>query len=149
MSSIQQQIEADNVQALKDGDKQMRGALSFLVSEIQAKAKDQRTNALTDAEAISLLQKQKKQRHETIAQSTGREDAITQANYEIALIDTYLPITPSEDEVKAVVAQIIAHIGATSLKEMGKVMTAARQRLVGVDSTQLSAIIKAALTSQI
>jgi hypothetical protein len=146
--NIHSQMRADMIAALKARDTERRGALSFLVSELKAVAVDKRITDLSDADAIGVLQKQKKQREETLksAEDGGRAELAARARYEIALIGEYLPEAPGADAVEAVARQVIADLGATSMRDMGKVMAEVPNRLAGVDKTTLSGIVKRLLS---
>jgi hypothetical protein len=156
--SILDTIKSANDAALKAGDKQRRSALSFLLSALQAahqskkdKARSADVEPLTDAEVIGVLQKQKKQRQDTIRIIEEREDyiesnAVAQNRYEIAVIEEFLPAAPSEESVRAEVKAIIAQMGTVTLKDMGKIMGAAKAKLTGVDPAVLSMIVKCELS---
>lgn len=145
--TIQQQIDEANNEALRQHDKPRRSILSFVQAALKKTAVDTRKDALSDSEVITVLQKVKKQLQETMesAQKGNRTDLIEGATYEIGVVEEFLPAAPPEAEVRAVVAEEIAKIGATSLKDMGKVMSGASPRLVGVDKAFLSKIIKESL----
>lgn len=148
-SSIHGRMQADMVAALKARDSERRAALSFLVSEVKAVAVDRRLTELPDADAIGVLQKQRKQREETLksAEDAGRADVAAQARYEIALIGEYLPEAPSPEAVERVAREVIADLGASSMRDMGKVMAEVPNRLAGVDKSTLSAVVKRLLSA--
>lgn len=133
------------VAALKARDSERRAALSFLFSELKAVAveKGDRTD-LPDADAVSVLQKQKKSLDETLksAEDGSREDLATKTRYEIALVAEYIPSAPSEAQVEEVVKTVIAELGATTMRDMGKVMAEVPNRLTGVDKSTLSGVVK-------
>lgn len=147
--TIQQQINDANNEALRQQDKPRRSILSFVMAAMKKVAVDSRKDELTDVEAIAVLQKTKKQLQETLesAQKGERIALIESTTYEIGVVEEFLPAAPSEEEIRSVVADEITKIGASSIKDMGKVMGAASQRLAGVDKAQLSKIIKEALSS--
>jgi len=142
-------MQADMVAALKARDTERRAALSFLVSELKAVAVDRRIAELPDVDAISVLQKQKKQREETLksAEDGGRDDMAAKVRYEIALIGEYLPDAPGEEQVEAIAREVIADLGATGMRDMGKVMAEVPNRLAGVDKSMLSGVVKRLLSS--
>src|SRR5215813_10835560 len=88
---------------------------------------------LGDAEVLSLLQKMIKQRQESVElyQKGGRDDLVKQEQQEIAVISGYLPKQMSEDEVKAAIATVVKETGAASIKDMGRVMAALKERYGG------------------
>lgn len=131
--------------ALKARDSERRAALSYLFSELKAVAveKGDRTG-LPDADVVSILQKQKKSRDETLkaAEDGNRDDLAAKTRYEIALISEYLPEAPSEAQVEEVVRAVIADLGATTMRDMGKVMAEVPNRLAGTDKSVLSGVVK-------
>ena len=88
---------------------------------------------LTDTEALQLLTKQAKQRKDSLEQFTknGRDDLAIIESEELEIIEGFLPKQLSEDELKAELEKIMAETGASSMKDMGKVMGLATQRLTG------------------
>ncbi len=147
--SIYSQIQADMTAALKARDSERRAALSFLFSELKAVAVDKRLlPELPDSESVPVLQKQKKLREETLksAEDGGRDDLAAKTRYEIALIAEYLPESPSETQVEEVVRAVIADLGATSMRDMGKVMAEVPNRLAGTDKSVLSGVVKKLLS---
>lgn len=148
--TIHAQIQKDSVMALKEKDSERRAALSFLASELKKVAKDSKLEELDDARAVSILQKQLKQRHETLDAATkaNREDLAKQAKYEIDLISAYLPVSLSEEETKTLAAKVISELGALSMKDMGKVMNQALKEAPAADKSKLSAIVKTLLAGK-
>jgi uncharacterized protein YqeY len=146
--TIQQRIDEANHEALRQQDKPRRSILSFLLAALKKTAVDTRQEGLSDLEAIAVIQKLKKQLQETLesAQKGNRTALVEGTTYEISVVEEFLPAAPPETEIRSVVAEEIAKIGATSIRDMGKVMSAASQRLAGVDKAQLSKIIKEALS---
>jgi|SRR5690554_7295050 uncharacterized protein YqeY len=88
---------------------------------------------LSDEQALSVLQKQAKQRRDSIEQfvGAGREDLAENERQELAIIESYLPKQLSDDEIREELRKIIAEVGASSAAEIGKVMGPAMQRLKG------------------
>ena len=153
---IYSQMQADMTAALKARDSERRAALSFLFSELKAIAIDKRVPEvgkpvpeLGDTDAISALQKQKKQREETLKSAVegGRTEIADKARYEIALIQEYLPEAPDEAAVEATAKAVIADLGATTMRDMGKVMAEVPNRLAGVDKSMLSSVVKRLLSA--
>lgn len=105
---------------------------------------------LTEDQEIEALSQIAKQRRDAIAQYTqaGRLDLADQETQELAIIEEYLPQQLSEAEIVAMIDQIIAQVGATSAKDMGKVMGPAMQQLKGkADGKQVQDLVKARLGS--
>ena len=148
--SVQAQIQKDMIVALKARDQNRREVLSFLASEFKRVAIDKRLENpmdLPDADAVQILQKQLKLRKEALdfAVKAERQDLITQAEYESNVIREYLPASLGEEETQALATQVIAELGATSVKQMGQVMAAATAKAPYVDKSRLSAIVKSLL----
>ena len=103
---------------------------------------------LTEAQEIEALSQIAKQRRDSIEQYTNakREDLAQKESEELAIIETFLPAQMSDEEVETAIAQIIAQSGATSAKDMGKVMGSAMQQLKGkADGKKVQSIVKAKL----
>ena len=105
---------------------------------------------LDDEEMMKLMRSMVKQRRDSVEQyeKGGRQDLVAKEQDEIALIESYLPKAASRDAIEAAVAAAIADTGANSMKDMGKVMKAAQERLAGqnADGKTVSEIVKAKLT---
>ena len=105
---------------------------------------------LDDKAVLEVLQKQIKQRQESlhIYQSNGREDLATQEQFEIDVINQFLPAQLDESALIAIINDTIAQIGADGMKDMGKVMNAVKEQTVGqADPAVISALVKKALTA--
>src|SRR5258708_26926852 len=104
---------------------------------------------LGDADLLSVLQKMIKQRQESVElyDKGGRAELADQEREEIAIISAYLPKQMSEDDVKAVIAAVIAETNAGGMKDMGKVIAALKAKYAGqMDFGKASGLVKAALT---
>lgn len=148
--SLQAQIQSDMIAALKARDQKKRGALSFIASELKKLAIDKRVDGLADAETISVLQKQLKLRKEVVETSlaANRKDLADDAEYEIGVIQAYLPKALGEPETRELALKVIADLGASSMKDMGKVMAECTSREPGVDKGVLSSIVKTSLSGK-
>lgn len=151
--NLQLQLQNDNIIALKNKDSVRRMALSFLVSEIKTRAVNKRVELLSDAEVISLLQKQLKQREESLsaAKKYNRAEMIEKNKYEISLIQSYLPKTISKEETISLAKSVISQLTFTSMRDMGmrdmsKVMQTIIATNPAVDKGLLSSIVKAELS---
>jgi uncharacterized protein len=101
-----------------------------------------------DGEVLSILQKMIKQRQESVElyQKGGRDDLVKQEQQEIAIISGYLPKQMSEDEQKAAIAAVIKDTGAASIKDMGRVMAALKERYAGkMDLAKAGGLVKGQL----
>src|SRR5215475_12248575 len=136
---------------MKTGDKRRVSTLRLVNSSLKnadIEARGQGKPALSDDELLSLLQKMIKQRQESIDlyEKGGRAELAAQEREEIEIIAGYLPKQMSEAEAKAVIAGVVKDVGATSMKDMGKVMAALKERYAGkMDFGKASPIVKALL----
>jgi len=139
--SLSETIQKDIVTAMKAKDELRLSVLRMVKSALQLKEVE-KLRALDDAESIQLLQTLVKQRKESIEQFTkgGRQDLVDKETRELAVVESYLPAGASEAEMDAAVAQAIADTKATSVKQMGAVVKAAKEILTGktVDGKALS-----------
>ncbi len=121
--SLKEQLKQDTIDASKSGDNRKRDILRMLQAAIKQVEIDDRVT-LDDAGVEQVLTKQAKQRRESIAEYTqaGRDDLVEQEQYELGIIEAYLPQMMSRQEIEVLVKQAIADTGATSSKDMGKVM---------------------------
>jgi uncharacterized protein YqeY len=106
--------------------------------------------ALGDADVLSILQKMIKQRQESVElyRKGGRDDLVQQEQQEIDIIAGYLPKQMSEDEMKAAIASVIKDAGAASVKDMGRVMAALKERYAGkMDFAKAGGLVKSQLGS--
>ena len=119
------------------------------ILEKESTVRAQGRETLTQAEEMEVLMQQAKQRRDAIEQYTkaGREDLAEKESQELEIIEEYLPKQLSDAEIEAVVVEIIANAGATSPKDMGKVMGPTMARLKGqADGKKVQAIVKAKLS---
>ncbi|WP_457617478.1 GatB/YqeY domain-containing protein [Lutibacter sp.] len=144
--SLQQKIMVKMKEAMKSKDKVALESLRAIKSEILlAQTKSGAAEGLTEDEEIKLLQKLVKQRKDSAAlyKEQGREDLAAPELAQVEVIAQFLPEQISEDELKKVVTDIIATVGATSMKDMGKVMGMASKQLAGkADGKAISAVVK-------
>lgn len=137
--------------AMKSGDKRRVSTLRLVNSALKnadIEARGQGKSALGDDDILSLLQKMIKQRQESVElyEKGGRAELAAQEREEIEIITAYLPRQMSEAEAKAAIDDVVKVVGATSVKDMGKVMASLKQRYAGrMDFSKASAIVKAVL----
>jgi uncharacterized protein YqeY len=103
---------------------------------------------LGDEELVEVIRGLRKQKLEAIEmfQAGGRADLVERETREKELLEAYLPQAPTREAMEKTVAAIIAELGASSPKDMGRVMQASKERLAGVDGKELSAVVKALLS---
>lgn len=146
--SLDKQIVADLTAAMKAQDTQRTSTLR-MVKAAMMNRQIEKGGALDDEEMQKLLRSLVKQRRDSIEQyeKAGRQELVEKEQAEIAVIEIYLPQAASQAEIEAAVAAAIAETGATSMKDMGKVMKAAQTALTGknADGKTVSEIVKAKL----
>jgi uncharacterized protein YqeY len=146
--ALRERIDDDVKAAMRAGDAKRRDALRLLTAALKQKEVDER-KSLADADVIAVVDKMIKQRRDSVAQfeQGGRADLADHENFEIAVLQAYMPAALSEAEIAAEIQQAVAASGATGPSDMGKVMSALRTRLAGrADMGKVSAQVKARLT---
>ena len=134
---------------MKAGEKQKVGALRLISAAVKQYEVDNRAE-IDQARVVEMLMRMSKQRRESISQfdSAGRADLVAIEQFELDLITAYLPAQLSADEIKQYVSAAIAETGATSMRDMGKVMGRLNAELKGqADMAIVSAEVKAHLSS--
>ena len=148
---IRDDIKAAQVAAMKAGDKARLGTIRLMLAKIKDRDIELRTGtapADDDGLVVDVLQKMVKQRRESITmyEQGGRQELADIEAAEVAVIEDFLPAQLSEDEAKAAIAAIVAELGASSLKDMGRVMAAVKERHGSeLDMSKASGWVKAAL----
>ena len=140
-----QEVKSDVTAAMKAGDKERAGALRLVVSELQKAAKEG-----SGGDEVQVLQRERKRRLESAKayREGGREDLATVEEREAQLIDSYLPEQLSDQELHGIVGDAVAELGASSPKEMGKVMAIVMPKVQGrADGRRVSDAVKELLTS--
>jgi uncharacterized protein YqeY len=138
--------------AMKAGDARRVSTLRLVNSSLKnadIEARGQGKPPLTDEDLLSLLQKMIKQRQESVElyQKGGRADLVAQEQGEIDIISGYLPAQMSEAEIGTVIGALVKETGATSMKDMGRVMAAIKERYAGkLDVGKASAAVKKLLS---
>ena len=147
--SLSEQIQKVIVTAMKSKEELRLSVLRMVKAAVQLKEVE-KLRKLDDAESIQLLQTLVKQRKESIDQFTkgGRMDLAEKESSELKILEAYLPAGASEAEMDAAITQAIAATGATSMKQMGAVVKAAKDALTGktVDGKALSDLVRARLS---
>jgi len=144
--SLLERVQADTTAALKAGERDRVGALRLIVSELQKAHKDA---AGSEADEVAVLQRERKRRLESAHayRDAGRDDLAEGEEREADLIGAYLPEQMSDDELAAIVGDVVAETGAASPKEMGRVMSMVMPRVEGrADGKRVSALVKEKLT---
>ena len=142
--SLTQRIQEDVKSAMRNKDKDLLGTLRQLTAAIKQKEVDERVT-LDDTGVLAVLEKQVKQRKDSIEQyeKAGRSDLADKEKYELEIIQSYLPQPLSEEELNTLIDEAINASGASSMKEMGKVMAVLKPQVQGrADMGALSAKVK-------
>ena len=144
--ALEQQIQEDIKTAMKAKDAVATAATRAIKGEILLfKTAEGGSKEVTDGDILKMIQKLVKQRKEAAEQfvAAGRQDLADNELAEAAVMERYLPKQLSEAEVEEKVKEIIAQVGATSIKDLGKVMGAANKALAGLsDGRTISTIVK-------
>lgn len=146
--TLKERITEDMKAAMRASEKERLLTIRMVQAAIKQREVDERV-VLDDAQVIAVLEKMVKQRRESIVafEQGGRADLAEKEKAEIALLQVYLPTQLSAAEVDALIKEAIATTGATSMKDMGKVMGAVKAKAAGrADMGAVSASIKAALS---
>ena len=147
-SDIKLQIEAEVKAAMRARYKQRLGVLRLVMSEFKKIEVDERIE-LDDSRVLAILDKMTKQRKDSLTQfeAAGRDDLVAQESFELDLLREFMPQPLSSQEVTAVIEDTISEAGATSIKDMGKVMGLLKARVQGrADMGEIGALVKAQLS---
>ena len=149
---IRDDIKAALITAMKSGDKAGTGTIRLIQSAIKNRDIELRTGAGghdDDQLVTEVLQKMIKQRRESVElyRKGGREELAAVEEAEIAVIERFLPAQMSEEEAKAAIAAIVGETGATSMKDMGRVMALVKERHpTAIEPARASGLVRAALS---
>ncbi len=146
------EIKSNIAQAVKDAmrakDKPRLGVLRIMMSEFKRVEVDER-NKLNDERVLAILDKQLKQRRDSITQYTdaGRDELAQAEAFEMEVIQAFMPAALSEDEIVALLKDAISESGAESMRDMGKVMAIVKPKMQGrADMGAVSKIVKGLLS---
>ncbi len=145
--SLKDQIQQDMKDAMRAKDKARLATIRLILAAIKQREVDERIE-LDDTQVIAVLDKMSKQRRESISQfeQAGRDDLIAQENAELEIIQPYLPEALGEDELNALIEAAMQATGASTIKDMGKVMGQLKPKIQGrADMGAVSALIKSRL----
>lgn len=149
---IRDAIKAAQIAAMKAGDTQTRDTTRLIEAAVKNRDIEARTGkspADDDTLVVEVLQKMVKQRRESIDmyQKGGRAELAEAESAEIAVIERFLPTQLSDDETRALIDGIKAELGATGVKDMGRVMATLKERHANaLDMSKASALVKASLS---
>ena len=145
--SLKARISDDMKNAMRAKDAARLGAIRLLQAAIKQREVDERIE-LDDTQVIEAIEKMLKQRRDSISQyeAANRHDLADVEKYEVGVLQEYLPQAFTEDEVKAILEQVIIDTAASGIKDMSKVMAAVKPQVVGrADMGKISGLIKARL----
>ena len=147
-STLKAQITDAMKDAMRAKDKERLGAIRLILADIKRIEVDERIE-IDDSRVLAVLDKMAKQRRESIEQfqGAGREDLAEKEQYELGLIQAYLPEPLGEEELQALIRSAIEEQGASGMRDMGKVMNALRGQVQGrADMKAVSQAVKSQLT---
>lgn len=145
---IREKLTADVKAAMIAKDSVKLGALRMLQAAIKNREIDMRPDPITPDEVLGVIKKLVKQRKESIEQfkQAGRQDLVDQETAELKVLEVYLPAQMSREQIEALVIEVIAAVGAKTVKDMGPVMKEVIARSAGsADNKIVSEVIKAKL----
>ena len=148
---IRDDLKSATVTAMKSGDKAATQTLRMIQSAVKNRDIEARTGKAPDDDDLlvtEVLQKMIKQRRESVDlyRKGGREELAAIEEAEIAVIERFLPQQMSEDQARAAVAAIVAETGASSMKDMGRVMALVKERHASsIEPARASGLVRAAL----
>ena len=145
--SLKERITEDMKAAMRSGEKERLGVIRLITSAIKQREVDERI-VLDDTQVLSVLEKMIKQRKESVAQfqAGNRQDLVDKENSEITLLQGYMPSQLSDAELDSLIGEAVAATGASSIKDMGKVMAIIKAKAQGrADMAAVGTKIKAKL----
>jgi hypothetical protein len=148
VSELQQRINDDVKTAMRSKDKDRLGVLRLITAAFKQKEVDERIE-LDDTMVLAIMNKMTKQIRDSIQQfeQAGRDDLAAKEDFELKIIQEYLPAQLTEDEISQIITECVAASGAESTKDMGKVMGLLKPRLQGrADMGKVSGLVKQQLS---
>jgi len=145
--TLKQQLTDDMKTAMRGGEKDRLGVIRLILAAVKQREVDERIE-LDDVQTLSVLEKMVKQRKDSISQyqAANRQDLADVELAEMKVIEAYLPAKLSDDEIDALITAAIAETGASSARDMGKVVAAVKEKAAGrADMGVVSGRIKARL----
>jgi uncharacterized protein YqeY len=142
--TLKERITEDMKSAMRAGEKERLGTIRLALAAIKQREVDERIT-LDDGQVLAVLEKMIKQRKEAITQfqSGGRADLVAKESAEVTVLEAYLPARLSDAELDALIASAIASTGASSARDMGKVMALVKSQAQGrADMGAVSARVK-------
>jgi len=147
--SLKTQIIEDMKTAMRARETARLGAIRLLLAALKQREVDERIE-LTDADVLAIIDKMLKQRRDSISQykAANRQDLVDVEEFEVSVLQTYMPQQMNEAEIAAAVDQAISASGAAGVKDMGKVMAILKPQLAGrADLGKVSGLVKSQLSN--
>jgi uncharacterized protein len=145
--TLKQQLTDDMKTAMRGGEKERLGVIRLILAAVKQREVDERIE-LDDVQTLAVLEKMVKQRKDSISQyeAANRQDLADVERAEMKVIEVYLPTKLNDEEIDALIAAAIAETGASSARDMGKVVAAVKEKAAGrADMGVVSGRIKARL----
>ena len=142
--SLKQKLQEDLKSSMKNKDTVRKSVVTLIRASIKQSEVDNRVE-LEDEDIIDIISKQLKQRKDVLVQfkNAKREDLVSEAEAEIEVLKEYLPQQLSEEELNEIVKSTISELGATSMKDMGKIMSAMKPKVKGrADGKLINELVK-------
>lgn len=149
MPTIAETVRRDLTDAMRAGDATRRNTLRLVVSALD-NARIEAGHALSDEEAVRVLQREARQRRDSIEEfrKGAREDLVAKEEAELRVIEAYLPQQLGDEELRAIVRETIAQVGASGPGDVGKVMRPLMERIAGrADGRRANAMVREALSA--
>ena len=142
--SLITRLEEELAVAMKDRDAPRRDALRLILSSLRSAEKDLQ-RPLHEDEELQVLQRERKRRLESIEafESAGREEQAAKEKAELDVLEEFMPEPLSEDELERIVDDVIAEVGATSMRDLGRVMADVMPQIAGrADGSAVSQLVR-------
>jgi uncharacterized protein YqeY len=147
MATLKERIRSELNDALRARDETRKSTLRMLTAAVHNAEIDARRE-LDDAGVLTVIQKQAKQRRESIAEfeKGGRQDLVDKEAAELAVLETYLPQQAPREEIEAAARKLVEEVGATGVRDIGKVMPPLVQQFAGrADGKTINEIVRSLL----
>lgn len=142
--SLKEKLQEDLKSSMKNKDTVKKSVVTLIRAAIKQHEVDNRVELADDA-IIDIISKQLKQRKDSLAEfiKANRDDLVDETKSEIQVLEGYLPQQLSEEELEKIVIETIAKVGATSMKDMGKIMAAIKPKTAGrADGRKINELVK-------
>ena len=141
---LKEKLMEDLKKSMKEKDELRKNTVQMVRAAVLQVEKDKQIE-LDDAKIVEVIAKEAKKRKDSLAdyEKSGRDDLIEQVKKEIEILNEYLPKQLTEDEITEIVKEVIANVGATSMKDMGAVMKEAKAKIgAAADARTINEVVK-------